>query len=304
MTIVVTGGSGFIGTALTKALLDKGHTVIVVDIKAPLFTHEHLFYIQCDLSSQALPYNVLERTDAVVHLAGKPITQKKWNDTVKEEIRASRIESTKRVVESIKETSSKPTVFICASAIGYYGDTGETPVDELAAQGGGFLAETVQLWEAEAKKAEEYGLRVVCVRTAPVLGNGGILAEITKTARFGFLLKLKKENYWMSWIHHDDIIAAYLFALETNTLQGIVNAASPEPVMHNEFMRTLGKVIRRRVLGTLPKRIAKMILGECFDEVTKNQQVLPKRLIDKGFIFTHPHLQEALNNILKHETSR
>jgi uncharacterized protein len=297
MTIVVTGGSGCIGTALTKVLLEKGHTVIVVDIKAPRFTHEQLFYIECDLAEEELPYNVLERTDAVIHLAGVSIIGKKWTDDFKEKIRSSRIESTRRVLESIKNTASKPTVFISASGIGYYGDTGCEMVDEQAPQGEGFLAETIGLWEAAAKEGESLGLRIVCMRTGVVLGKGGLLAAIMKTARFGFLVKIKKQDYFLSWIHEHDVVAAYVFALETHTLQGVVNAVAPEPVLYSEFMRILGKTIHRRIIGTLPERWVKAIFGECIAEVTKSQQVLPRRLLDKGFEFTYPTITAALESV-------
>jgi uncharacterized protein len=299
MTIVVAGGSGFIGTQLVKALLDKKHTVIVVDKKAPLFTHEQLFFINCDLSSQQLPYNVLDRTDAVINLTGSFVA-KKWTLEVKEEIQKSRIESTKRIVESIKNAESRPTVFVNASAIGFYGETKEE-VDEQGEMGKGFLAEVVAHWEAEAREAVNLGVRVVCVRTAPVLAK--FLSPIIKTRQFGFLLKPSKKDFWMSWIHQADIVAVYLFALETNTLQGVVNASSPEPVLQSTFFTTLGKVLHKKILGVIPRFILKFRYGqELIDEFEKSQQVLPKRLLDKGFIFSFPTLKEALIDTYKNET--
>jgi hypothetical protein len=298
MTIVITGGSGFIGSQLSKRLLGLGHTVVVVDILPPRFTHEQLFFIHCDITTSPLPYGVLEKTDAVINLAGRSIFGK-WTPKVKQQILESRIKSTKHIVEGIIASTSKPSCFICASAIGFYGDTGQEVVDEQGDKGEGFLADVVTQWEGVAREATEHGVRVVCVRTAPVLGHGGMLPQLTKTAKFGFLTKLKKQDFWMSWIHEDDIVNTYLFALETTTVQGVFNASAPEQVSHSSFMRSIGKGLRRRVVGHIPHFIAKKMLGEFFDEITKNQRVMPKRLLDKGFVFSYPTLDSALKQILK-----
>lgn len=298
MTIVIAGGSGYIGTQLSKKLLSLGHRVVVIDVHAPRFTHSELFFIQCDISAQALPYDVLEKTDAVINLAGRTIATR-WTKKVMEEIRTSRIESTKHIVETIKNTKNKPTCFICASAIGFYGDTSDVECDEKCSQGQGFLADVVSEWETTAREATEYGVRTVCVRTAPVLGHGGFLSELTKSARFGFLVKLQRKDFWMSWIHEDDIVATYIFALETTTVQGVFNAAAPEALPHSVFMKTLGKAINRRVIGALPGFFAKKLFGSFFDEITKSQRTTPKRLLDKGFSFSYPTLKEALNAIYK-----
>lgn len=298
MNIVITGGSGFIGTQLSKKLVGIGHTVIVVDIVAPSFTHEQLFFIKCDITTSSLPYGILEKVDAIINLAGRSIFVK-WTKVLKEDIEHSRIESTRHIIESIKASTNKPSCFICASAIGFYGDTYEEVVDEQSQAGTGFLAEVVAKWEAVAKEATDYGIRVVCVRTAPVLGHGGMLSQITRTAKFGFLLKLKKQDFWMSWIHEEDIVNTYIFALETKTVQGVFNASAPEALPHSIFMTKLGSVLKRKVVGSVPLFIAQRLFGEFFDEITKNQQVAPKRLIDKGFVFSYPTLSSALDQILK-----
>lgn len=303
MTIVITGGSGYIGTALTRELLKKGHTVIVVDKAAPVFTHHNLFFIQCDLSTQPLPYNVLERTDAVVNLAGAPIS-KKWTPSYKETILKSRVQSTRSIVSAIKAAQSRPTVFISASAIGYYGDTGEHLVDEQGSKGEGFLSMVTDEWEKEARAAEECGVRVVIVRTAPVLGHAGIIAGITKTAAFGFMLRLTSKNYWMSWIHEDDIVSVYLFALETSTLQGVVNAAAPEPIQHRDFVALLAYTLHRKVFGSMPGFVTKRLFGELFRELTSDQRVVSSRLSDKGFSFLYPTVRGALFDICRKKNHR
>jgi len=296
MTIVITGGSGFLGTKITEKLLDSGYIVIVIDVLPPKISHKKLFFIQCDLSKQQLPFNVLEQTDAVINLAGKNIFGK-WNSKYKKEIRDSRIESTKHVVESMKLATNRPTILISASAVGFYGESGDLDITEKSPKGQGFLADVVADWEKEAFVAEEFGTRVVCIRTTPVIGQLGILPIYKKMAKFGFLMKISKKDFWQPWIHEEDIVNSYLFALETSTLQGVVNAASPEIVTHSSFMKTMGGVLNRKIIGAVPAFISKIMFGELFEEITKSQKIVPQRLIDKGFVFSHPSLQETIESL-------
>ena len=296
MTIVVTGGSGFIGKTLSQELLSKGHTVIVVARSAPQFTHERLYFINCDLAVSPLPYNILEHTDAVIHLVGRTIFRR-WNKKVKKEIRDSRILSTKRVVESIAHATNRPPVFICASAIAIYGNSGNEPIDEQGPIGKGFMPELTEEWEKEAEKASDYGVRVVCMRSARVLGHSKLLAMYKKTARLGFLMRLKKDDFWMSWIHEDDIIRAYLFALETSTLQGVVNATAPNPTKESVFMKSLSRAMRRPVFGVMPQWLANILFGELHEELTRNRRAIPQKLINKGFNFLYPEIKGALEEI-------
>lgn len=301
MTIVIVGGSGFIGTQLSRALLGLGDTVIVVDKVAPHFTHEHLYYISCDVSSQELPFNVLEHTDAVINLAGAPIS-KKWTKEYKREIYDSRIISTRHVVESMRAATSRPSILINASAVGYYGERGDEVLTEHAPRGTGFLADVVSDWEQAALAAESFGTRVVCVRTAPVVGHGGMLVELMRSAKFGFLLKLTRRDFWQPWIHEDDIVHTYLFALQTSTMHGPINAVAPEVITHATFMQTLGHSIKRRVIGVLPSWISRRMFGELADELTKSARVSSQLLIDKGFVFVHPTLESALVAATTNET--
>ncbi len=293
MTIVVAGGSGFIGTMLTKRLLGQGHTVVVVATTPPNHTHQNLFYIQSDVANNPLPYNILEHTDAVINLVGAPISNK-WTPEYKKAIRDSRIKSTDSIVAAIAAAKSRPTVFICASATGFYGETGEEIVDEQYPNGKGFLADVVVEWEAAARKATEYGVRVVCIRTAPVIGHGGLMETLKKGARFGILPKLRKEDYWFSWIADIDIVNAYIFALEANTLQGVVNAVAPEPVLYSTFLQTLKTIWKHRLIATLPQWFVKKIVGEGYAELSYSNRAVPKRLLDKGFEFIYPTIESAV----------
>ncbi len=297
MTIVLTGGSGFIGTQLSRKLLALGDTVIVVDRSAPTFTHERLFYIASDITTQQLPFNVLEHTDAIINLVGASIS-KKWTPSYKKLIRDSRIISTKHVVESMYAATSRPAILINASAVGYYGERGEEELTEKSLKGTGYLSDVVSEWETEAHKAEAFGTRVVCIRTAPVVGHGGMIAEMRKSARFGFLLALTKKDFWQPWIHEDDIVNAYLFALQTSTVQGAINAAAPEIVTHTTFMKTLGQVTHRRVIGALPVWLKRMLFGDLTVGLTQSQRVLPQLIMDKGFIFTYPTVLAAMTDAI------
>jgi uncharacterized protein (TIGR01777 family) len=298
MTIVLTGGSGFIGTQLSRKLLALGDTVIVIDVIAPRFTHERLYFIQCNISTTKLPFNVLEQTDAIINLVGAPISQR-WTDEYKQTIRDSRIISTRHIVESMVTATSRPTILINASAVGYYGECGDQELTERSPKGEGFLSDVVSDWEKEAQKAEAFGTRVVYIRTAPVVGHGGMITQLRKSARFGFLVKLSKNDFWQAWIHEEDIVNTYLFALQTSTLQGPVNAAAPESVKHSVFMNTVGRALKRMVIGTVPTFLKKILFGELLEELTKSQHITPQRLLDKGFVFQYPTLAEAIKEVVK-----
>jgi hypothetical protein len=297
MTIVVAGGSGFVGTALVKALLSKGYTVVVIDRVGPSFTHQQLFFIPCDLEITPPPFNVLERTDAVINLAGRPIATK-WTAAVKKQIRDSRVISTRHIIESLEKTVNRPQIFINASAVGFYGQT-ENAVDERAPQGGTFLADVSSQWEREALKAEDFGCRTVIVRTGTVLGKGGFLSSFIKMARFHVLGFLSKKDFFIPWIHINDIVRVYIFALETTTLQGVVNASSPTVTKSSELFKALARSTKSFIFGVLP--FQKMLFGELVSEITISQQVTPQRLVDKGFEFAFTDIQSAIDTII-HET--
>ncbi len=297
MTIVVTGGSGFIGTELTRALLAKGYTVIIIDKRGPQLTHQNLFYIPCDLEKNTLPFNVLERTDAVINLAGELIA-KKWTKKRKEEIRASRVDSTKHLIESLAQTANKPPIFISASTTCFYGDSGNGVLDERAVKGETFLSDVAAAWEHEAMKAEEFGSRVVVVRTAPVLGKKGILAFWWRLAKLHLTMSISKRDFWMPWIHINDIVRVYVFALETGTLQGIVNAVAPTPTKYRNLFIAFKKITRSISFGRVPLLTA--LFGDYVHEMTVSRNVVPQRLIDKGFEFLFDDPIRALR-ALKYE---
>ncbi|HWC57530.1 MAG TPA: TIGR01777 family oxidoreductase [Candidatus Paceibacterota bacterium] len=298
MTVVVAGGSGFIGTLLTQKLLALGDMVIVVDQKAPVFTHEHLYFIQSDIATEQLPFNVLEHTDAVINLVGAPL-MRRWTSTYKKTIRDSRLLSTRHIVESMQRATNRPPLLINASAVGYYGDGGDTVLNEQAPQGKGFLAEVAAEWEKEALQAEAFGTRVVCVRTAIVLGRGEIVAALTRFAPWKVFFALSKKPFWQPWIHHDDIVNVYLFALQTSTLHGPLNAVAPESVTHQTFVRTIAQALRRPWVLPVPRIIKHLFFKEAIEAVVMSERVVPQRLVDKGFVFTYPTLAVAAATLRK-----
>jgi uncharacterized protein len=284
MTIVLTGGSGFVGTALTKTLLAKGHTVIVIDTRSPALMHKDLFFIPCDLDTSTLPFNVLERTDAVIHLAGNHVAPS-----------STATNSIKNLIKSLEQTTAKPSIFITASSVGYYGDGLERELDERSGIGATDMARMIEAQEKEALEAERFGSRVVIVRTAPVIGEGGFITPLLRAARLHVTFRLTKKDFWMPWIHLNDLIHIYMFALETNTLQGIVNAATPQSIKYSEFLKTFKKTTKSIVL---PK--PKFIQWPYRQEIRAtmiNQKIVPQRLLDKGFAFAYANIREAIEDV-------
>lgn len=294
MTIVIAGGSGFIGTELTKALLDRGDVVIVIDKRGPSTTHKNLFFIPCDLETNTLPFNVLERTDALINLAGKSISGK-WTEKTKNQIRDSRVLPTKHLVDSLEKTTNKPPIFISASDIGYYDETKIDIADEKTPKGNTFFSTVIEEWEKEAMKAEAFGSRVVIVRTAVVLGKKGFLQPLWQMARLHIVGKYFKKDFWMPWVHIKDIVRIYLFAIETNTLQGTVNAVSPVQTQYYDFLKAFKKETKAILLSKIP--FVKIILGEFANETMIDNKVFPQRLTDKGFTFSFTNINEAIKSI-------
>ncbi len=295
MTIVVAGGSGFIGTELVRVLLKNGDTVIVIDRKGPSLNHKNLFYIPCDLTNGIVPFNVLERTDAIINLCGNTIARK-WTKKAKDDIKSSRVIATRNIIESLANTTNKPPIFISASATGYY-DSSEEEQDEHSMPGVTFLSNVTQEWEVEALKAEDFGCRVVIVRTAPVIGRLGILLPLWKTARFHMVGSIFKNDFLMPWIHINDLVRIYRFALETGTLQGVVNAVSPTHLRYRAIIGAFRKATNSVSIGVNP--FVRLFYGkEMIDALSQNQKIVPRRLLDKGFEFAYTDILAAIRSLL------
>ncbi len=289
MNLGITGATGFIGRKIIDIALRRGHEVVA-------FTRTPERAIPgCTMrrfTLEAAPD--LRGCEAVIHLAGEPIAGL-WTAAKKRRIAESRVLGTRRVVEAIHACAEKPEVFISGSAIGFYGDRGGEALTESAGPGSGFLAETVQAWEAEALRAE--GVRTVLLRTSIVLGKGGALAAMSPAFRLGLGGPLGSGEQWMSWIHIDDLAQLALFAAENLDVRGPLNAAAPWPVRNAEFTRTLARVLRRPAFLRVPA-FALRALGDLGRTLLASQRVLPASATAHGFGFRFPDLQPALENVL------
>ncbi|WP_067183634.1 TIGR01777 family oxidoreductase [Microtetraspora niveoalba] len=297
MTIVVTGTSGFLGSALVRALRADGARVLRLVRRAPAASDEAFW----DPERHLLDPSVLEGAEAVVHLAGAGIADHRWTESYKRELVDSRVVGTHTLVEALGLLRRRPRVLLSASAIGYYGDTGTREVDESAPSGSGFLAALVRDWEEAAAPAEQEGIRLVRLRTGVVLSrHGGALSRLLPLFKVGAGAVLGNGRQYVSWISLPDWLNAVRFLLSTPEMSGPVNLTAPEPATNAEYTKAVAKALRRPVMpiGT-PAFALRLALGEFADEgLLAGQRVLPRRLLEAGHRFSHPTLKEALAAVL------
>ena len=298
MKIALTGGSGFIGTALTRKLVKEGHEVIVYDRIAPKVTDPLVSFVSVNLAEDGAPES-LAQVDAIVHLAGVSIYNR-WTESYKKLILSSRKASTQSIVEVCRRFERKPQVLVCASAVGYYGDQGDTIIREDANAGNDFLAEVCKVWEYEASQIESLGIRRVSIRTAIVLGpGGGMMSQLVPLFKWGFGGRLGTGRQWFSWIHIDDLVNIYYQAIMNRELSGPVNASAPEPVTNRQFTKELGRALNRPAFWIVPAWVLRIMLGEFVRAVLGSTRVVPAKLLDQGFVFTYPTIGEALRGMFK-----
>ncbi|WP_344968215.1 TIGR01777 family oxidoreductase [Streptosporangium fragile] len=298
MAIIVTGSSGLLGSALVRALRADGARVVRLVRRPPRGDDESFW----DPGKGIVDRAALEGAEAVVHLAGAGIGDRRWNDAYRREIVRSRVEGTRTLVTALTGLSARPPALLSSSAIGFYGDTGDRAVDETAPAGAGFLAQEVVVpWEAETAPAEEAGIRVARLRTGLVLsGRGGMLAQILPVFRLGLGAPLGSGRQYWSWISIDDWVLAVQYILKNQEVSGPVNLTAPEPVTNAEFTRELGKALRRSTMPlAVPGFVLRTALGGFAEEgVLTGQRVLPRRLLDSGYTFRHTRLNDALAAVL------
>lgn len=289
LRVAVTGASGLIGTQLCAFLTTGGHRVDKL-VRREAKAGE----IAWDPARGTVDVAALEGVDAVIHLAGENVGQR-WTPKVKAAAMDSRVDGTRAIAKALAQLSKKPRIFVSASAVGYYGDTGDTLVDESSPPGTGFLAEVCKAWEAAADPARAAGIHVVHPRIGVVLsGNGGALAQMKTPFLFGAGGPIGSGKQWMPWIGMDDAIGALHHLLYAG-LEGPVNVVAPAPVTQAEFARVLGKVLGRPAILPLPGFAVKAMFGEMGQEVLLGgQRVAPTRLQATGFRFLRPDLEAAL----------
>jgi uncharacterized protein (TIGR01777 family) len=246
-----------------------------------------------------LPQEYMEGVDAVVHLAGEPIAEGRWTEERKKQLRDSRILSTRSLVDAMLAAPQQPSVFVCGSAVGIYGDRGDEKLDEQSASGKDFLANLCKEWEAEANRARAAGIRTVEVRTGVVLArDGGALKKILPPFKMGVGGPLGNGRQWFPWIHLDDIVGIFDFALNNVVLNAPINATAPDVVTNAEFTRQLGKVVHRPAFLPVPEFALKLLFGEMAVILLASQLALPKVVLEAGYQFHYPSLTPALENIV------
>ena len=298
MIVAITGATGFIGPRLLHALLEHGHCVRVLNRKAPEKLPPGVASHVWDPVAGPPPSEALRGVDAVIHLAGEPVAQR-WTEEVKRRIRESRVIGTRNLVAGIAALDSRPGVLACSSATGFYGNRADTPLDESSKPGDGFLADVCVEWEREAAQARPLGLRVVSVRTGIVLHpEGGALRKMLPPFRMGVGGRLGSGRQWMPWIHLDDLIAIYLFAIN-HPVDEPLNGSSPNPVTNRDFTGALGQALHRPAFLPVPRAALKLLFGEMADVLFDSQRALPKHTEDSGFRFRFPKLDAALADLLK-----
>ena len=300
MRVLVTGASGLIGSAVCDALLARGDEVVGLsrDPARARPTNPTLNWLEWHPESERPPAEALAGTDAVVNLLGEPINQR-WTDDAKQRIRSSRTDGTRNLIQGIQAASDGPRAMISQSAVGYYGDRGETIIDEAAGPGSGFDSRVVVDWEATAREAEG-DLRLVITRTGLVLTRrGGLLKELLTPFKLGVGGPLAGGRQYWPWISLDDVVGIYLWALDNEKVSGTLNATGPEPVTNREFSKALGRALGRPAVVPAPKLAVVARFGaEAAESLVAGQRALPRRALDLGYTFRHPDVETAIQAAL------
>ncbi|MEU4260992.1 TIGR01777 family oxidoreductase [Streptomyces argenteolus] len=294
--IAVTGSTGLIGAALVRSLRADGHEVVRL-VRRPAATGDE---VQWDPKRQYVDVAGLVGCDAVVHLAGAGVGDHRWTEAYKREIRDSRVLGTAAIAEAVASLDTPPRVLLSGSAIGYYGDTGDRAVDETAPPGEGFLPSVCVEWEEAAAPAEEAGVRTVLARTGLVVARqGGAWGRLFPLFKAGLGGRLGNGRQYWSFIALHDHVAAMRHLLDTESLSGPVNLTGPSPVTNGQVTAAMGRVLRRPTLLTAPAPALRIALGGFAEDVLGSQRVLPGQLLDSGFSFAFPGIDEAIRAALR-----
>lgn len=294
MRILITGGSGFIGRALSAALTARGDEVVILSR-----TPERMVTAP-GIAAVATLEQIKGPVNAVVNLAGAPIVEQRWTDARKEVLRHSRIGLTGKLVAWMRQQPQPPEVLVSGSAVGYYGSHGDEVLDETGEPAPGFAHELCRDWEQAALEAGAFGVRVCLIRTGVVLGpGGGALAKMLPAFRLGLGGPIGHGQQWMSWIHLEDEVGAILYLLDNPSLHGPFNLTAPEPVTNEVFSDTLGRMLNRPALMRVPTVMMRLMLGEASELLLEGQRVIPEYLYTAGYQFRHPGFEEALQQVLE-----
>lgn len=300
--ILITGATGSIGRRLVQELSARGDEVIVFTRNlenAQMKIANANKYVKWVYDCMDVWMYELNGADAVVHLAGANLGAKRLTDNYKKLAYESRVISTKNLVEAIRQTEKKPEVFICANAVGYYGNRFEEILDENSSAGNDFLAKLCKDWENEAQKVEQYGVRRVSLRTGLVMmKDEGVIKQLLLPFKLFFGGPLRNGRQWFPWIHIDDIVGIYIEAIDNENLSGPVNASSPGIVRMKEFAKTFGKILKRPSLFPIPKFAMKIVAGEIAEYAVMSQRTSVEKILNAGYKFRFENLKLALRDLL------
>ena len=297
MKIIISGASGLVGAALTKALRTEGHTVLHLVRNTSEVSSEQ---IRWDPLSAQVDVSALEGADVVVHLSGASISDGRWTPARKEILRSSRLDSTRVLVDSLARLRQKPRVFVSASAVGYYGNRGDEILTESSGPGNDFLSLLARDWEAEAVRAAQSGMRTVILRFGVILSpQGGALPQMIRPFRFGAGGPLGSGRQWMSWIALDDVLSIIRSSISNSEISGAVNVVAPNPVRNSDFAHIVGRVLHRPSLLPAPPFMLRLALGEMADALLlASQRAVPERLLQSGQPFKFAEIEPALRAML------
>lgn len=313
MNILITGGTGFVGQAIIARLNNEGHCQVWILTRNPEnpVLENHLANNHAITSLDQIEEGTT--IDVVINLAGEPIADKRWSDSQKQKIMASRITTTNKLLAWLATRTIKPKILISASAIGYYGvqtsveasdQTNDLEIDETGQPDASFSSELCQRWESEALAATKLGIRTCIIRIGVVLGkDGGALSKMLLPFKLGLGGRIGSGKQWMPWIHIQDLRDLFFFCIENPQIEGVLNATSPNVVSNKQFSTCLASVLSRPAALPMPAFVIKLLMGQMGEELLlSGKKVVPKKTLSLGYHFSYPNLEQALTEILTEQT--
>lgn len=302
-TVLITGGTGLIGTVLTSLLLSKGYKVIILSRSTHNATSDQLTYARWDINNSYIDVDAIKAADHIIHLAGEGISDKRWTKKRKKIIADSRVNSGALLVKALRENSNKVRTFVSASGIGWYGEDkkGGRPFKESDPAADNFLGDTCRLWEDSTQPVEEMGIRRVVFRTGLVFSNnGGAFPEFVRPMKYGLAAILGSGRQIVSWIHIDDLVRTYVQAIENTSFKGVYNAVSKETVSNGTLTVKIARARKKPFITMhVPGFVLKIVFGEVSVEVLKSTTVDSGKLSSSGFNFLYPTVDSALNELIR-----